>query len=100
MKVLLPYGALIAARMNAELGRHYDVAKLVNACFEPHGHLQARPGWGVISDRWNGLDAHGLSGAPRRRGYAFAMNTFNGLAHLCRWRAMTRDMRTTSANGC
>jgi hypothetical protein len=76
-EVLLPYGALTAARMNAELGRHYDVAKLVNACFEPHGHLQARPGWGVISDGWNGLDAHGLVGSTTDGGgYAFAMNTF------------------------
>jgi hypothetical protein len=76
-EVLLPYGALIAARMNAELGRHYDVPKLVNACFEPHGRLQARPGWGVISDRWNGLDAHGLVGSTTDGGgYAFAMNTF------------------------
>jgi hypothetical protein len=76
-EVLLPYGALIAARMNAERGLHYDVAKLVNACFEPRGQLQARPGWGVISDRWNGLDAHGLVGSTTDgEGYAFAMNTF------------------------
>ena len=76
-EVLLPYGALIAARMNAELGRHYDVAKLVNWCFEPHGRPQARPGWGVISDRWNGLDAYGLVGSTTDGGgYAFAMNTF------------------------
>jgi hypothetical protein len=76
-EVLLPYGALIAARMNAELGRHYDVAKLVNGCFEPHGQPQARPGWGVISDRWNGLDAHGLVGSTTDgEDYAFAMNTF------------------------
>jgi hypothetical protein len=76
-EVLLPYGALIAARMNAELGRHYDVARLVNDCFEPRGRPQARPGWGVISDRWNGLDAHGLVGSTTDgEGYAFAMNTF------------------------
>ncbi len=76
-EVLLPYGALIAARMNAELGSHYNVAKLVNACFEPRGMLQARPGWGVITDRWNGLDAHGLVGSTTDGGgYAFAMNTF------------------------
>ena len=76
-EVLLPYGALSAARINAELGRHYDVAKLVNACFEPRGQLQARPGWGVISDRWDGLDAHGLVGSTTDGGgYAFAMNTF------------------------
>lgn len=76
-EVLLPYGALIAARMNAEQGCHYDVAKLVNACFEPRGKLQARPGWGVITDRWNGLDAFGLVGSTTDGGgYAFAMNTF------------------------
>ncbi len=76
-EVLLPYGALVAARMNAELDRDYDVAKLVNACFEPRGRPQARPGWGVISDRWHGQDAHGLVGsATDGEGYAFAMNTF------------------------
>ena len=76
-EVLLPYGALVAARMNAELGRDYNVAKLVNACFEPRGRPQARPGWGVISDCWNGLDAHGLVGSTTDgEGYAFAMNTF------------------------
>lgn len=76
-EVLLPYGALIAARMNAELGRDYDVAKLVNACFEPRGQPQARPGWGVITDRWNGLDVHGLVGSTTDGGgYAFAMNTY------------------------
>lgn len=82
-EVLLPYGALIAARMNAELGRHYDVAKLVNWCFEPRGRPQARPGWGVISDRWNGLDANGLVGSTTDgEGYAFAMNTFQWVGAL------------------
>ena len=88
-EVLLPYGALAAARMNAELGRHYDVAKLVQDCFDPHGRPQARPGWGVISDRWNGLDAHGLVGSTTDgEGYAFAMNTFQwvgALAPLARY---------------
>ena len=88
-EVLLPYGALAAARMNAELGRHYDVARLVQGCFDPHGRPQARPGWGVISDRWNGLDAHGLVGSTTDgEGYAFAMNTFQwvgALAPLARY---------------
>ena len=88
-EVLLPYGAVTAARMNGELGRNYDVAKLVNACFEPRGRPQARPGWGVISDRWNGLDAHGLVGSTTDGdGYAFAMNTFQwagALAPLARY---------------
>ena len=88
-EVLLPYGAVAAARMNAELGRDYDVEKLVNACFEPRGRPQARPGWGVISDRWNGIDAHGLVGSTTDGdGYAFAMNTFQwagALAPLARY---------------
>ena len=76
-EVLLPYGAFIAARMNAELGGHYDVPKLLNWCFESRPKPQARPGWGVIADRWNGLDAHGLVGSTTDGGgYAFAMNTF------------------------
>jgi len=88
-EVLLPYGALIAARMNAELGDHHDVTRLVNACFYPRGDPQARPGWGVIADRWNGLDAHGLVGSTTDGdGYAFAMNTFEwvgALAPLARY---------------
>jgi hypothetical protein len=76
-EVLLPYGALAAARMNAETGSHYDVGKLVNQCFEPRGRPQARPGWGVISDRWQNCDVHGLVGSTTDgNGYAFAMNTF------------------------
>jgi hypothetical protein len=76
-EVLMPYGALTAARMNAELNRKYDVAKLVNTCFEARGRPQARPGWGVLTDRWNGRDAHGLIGSTTDGGgYAFAMNTY------------------------
>ncbi len=76
-EVLLPYGALTAARMNAELDRHYDVTRLMNACFEARQRPQARPGWGVLADRWNGTDAHGLVGSTTDgEGYAFAMNTY------------------------
>ena len=76
-EVLLPYGALAAVRMNCEEGRAYDVGKILNECFDPHPAPQARPGWGVISDRWNGLDASGLVGSTTDGdGYAFAMNTF------------------------
>ena len=75
--------------MNAELDRHYDVPKLLNWCFEARPKPQARPGWGVIADRWNGLDAHGLVGSTTDGGgYAFAMNTFQwagALAPLARY---------------
>ena len=88
-EVLLPYAALTAVRMNADLGRHYNVPKLVNWCFEPRPKPQARPNWGVITDTWNGLDVHGLVGsATDGGGYAFAMNTFQyagTLAPLARY---------------
>jgi len=73
-EVLLPYGTLVAARMNAELGRDYDVHKLLNWCF---GLSDCRGGWGVIASTWHGYDCHGLLGSvDNRGGYAFAMNTF------------------------
>jgi len=76
-EVLLPYAALTAARMNAELGSNYDAGKLVNWCFEPRPSPQARPNWGVITGSWSGLDVHGLVGSVTDGGgYAFAMNTF------------------------
>jgi hypothetical protein len=94
-EILLPYGAYTAARMNAELGRHYDVAKLLNWCFE--GDSACRPGWGIIAERWGDYDCHGLCGSltdwgqrwdreqdnasPSYKedmsGYAFAANTFS-----------------------
>ena len=79
-EVLLPFGAYTAARMNAETGCTYDVAKLVTWCFD---RSDARPDWMVIADRWLGHDCHGLAGAvnrpphrPAGGGYAFTMNTF------------------------
>jgi hypothetical protein len=76
-EVLLPYSVIAAVRMNCEQDRSYDVQKLINACFDPHAAPQARPGWGVICDRWSGLDAYGLVGSTTDGdGYAFAMNTF------------------------
>jgi hypothetical protein len=76
-ELLLPYGAFVATRMNAELGRTYDVAKLLNGCFEPGDRRSARWGWGVIADRFGDYDCHGLVGSVTDTdGYAFAMNTF------------------------
>jgi hypothetical protein len=75
--------------MNAELGSNYDVAKLVNWCFDPGPRPQARPNWGVITGTWNGLDVDGLVGsATDGGGYAFAMNSFQyagTLAPLARY---------------
>ena len=72
---LLPYGVYIAARMNAELGKNYDVEKFFNWCFEPTSYY--RWGWGVCAENWGGYDCHGLVGSVTDGGgYVFTMNTF------------------------
>ncbi len=99
-ELLLPYGALAAARCNRLHGTRYDVARLLAWCFD--GDSAARPGWGVIAERWGDFDCHGLVGSltdygqrwdlleanasqeidPHRSGYAFAGNTFSMAAPL------------------
>lgn len=74
----LPYGALAAARMNAELGTRYDVAKLVNWAFE-QGPLR---GWGSVVGTWGGYDASGLIGETAGEDYAFVLNGFQQAAAL------------------
>jgi len=76
----LPYGAFVAARMNAELGTHYNVEKMINWCFD-RGAVRD---WGVIVGKWNGSDVSGLIGEANNAGndYAFAMNGFQQAAAL------------------
>ena len=77
-EVLMPFGAGTAARMNAELGRHYDTGKLVNWCFA--GDTPARGGdWGAVVGRWGEYDVSGLIGDRQR---VFAMNTFDTASAL------------------
>jgi hypothetical protein len=80
-EVLLPFGAILAARMNAEQGCNFSLPRLLDWCFD--GSSACRPGWGVIADRWGGYDVHGLQGSVTDGGgYAFAMNTFELVAAL------------------
>lgn len=76
----LPYGALTAARMNAELGTGYNMEKLVGWCFS-RGNLR---GWGSIVGSWDGKDVSGLIGEANDQGddYAFLMNGFQQAAAL------------------
>lgn len=76
----LPYGTLIAAKMNAELGTTYNVEKMVNWSFN-RGPLR---GWGTIVGNWNGADVSGLIGEANDGGndYAFVMNGFQQAAAL------------------
>ena len=68
----LPYGTLIAAKMNAELGTDYDIEKMVNWSFNK-GELR---NWGTIVGNWGGFDVSGLVGEANDAGndYAFQMN--------------------------
>ncbi len=78
-ELLLIYGTYLAARINAELGRSYDLNKLINWCFDPSDARVGwgRPDWGIIAENWAGLDAYGLQGSVTDSGgYAFAMNTY------------------------
>ena len=73
-EVLLPFGTLAAARLNAEQGCDYDVDRFLNWCF---GISDCRGGWGVTVGHWGGYDCDGLlASIDNRGGYAFAMNTF------------------------
>jgi len=79
-EIQLPYGALAAAKMNAELGSDYDVGKILNWVFD-RGPLR---GWGTITGSWNGNDVSGLVGEANEAGddYAFVMNGFQQAAAL------------------
>ena len=74
-EVLMPFGAYVAARMNAEHNTDYDVSRWINwTCDGAAG----REGWGILVGHWNGYDISGLQGSLiHNKGYAFLMNTFD-----------------------
>lgn len=76
-EIFMPYGAYVAAALNAEHGTEYDVTKILNWTFEGCTSEDGRTGWGVISERWGDYDVHGLQGSiTDKGGYAFLMNSF------------------------
>ncbi len=79
-EVLLPLGAYLAARMNAEKGTDYDVEKLVNWCFDASNPRR----WGASAGQWGSVDGSGLIGSvvSEPGDYAFAMNTFEPASSL------------------
>lgn len=77
-EILMPFGALTAARMNAEEGTNYDVMKILDWTFDGCSAEDGRTGWGILSDRWGDYDIHGLQGSlTHEGGYGFLMNTFD-----------------------
>lgn len=76
-EILLPFGAYLSARMNAEEGRRYNTEKLVNWCFDIDA-MSARPGIGVAAGKWGKTNVDGLYHVyGDRQFYAFTMNTFS-----------------------
>lgn len=70
---ILPYGAYISARMNAELGSSHQTEKFVNWVLDGDNPRK----WGVTSGGWGAPDCAGLAGSVYSgHEYAFAMNTF------------------------
>jgi hypothetical protein len=77
-EVLMPFGALVAAKLNAEHGTSYDVKKILEWTFEGCKAADGRTGWGVVAERWGDYDVHGLQGSiTDGGGYAFLMNSFD-----------------------
>lgn len=51
---MAPYGIYIAARMNAELGKQFDIHRMINWLFGPDS--VNRPNWRIMADKWDGID--------------------------------------------
>jgi hypothetical protein len=80
-EVLMPFGALMAARINAEQGKDYDVKKMLGWSFD--GTPTCREGWGVLVGNWNGFDISGIVGSTvDHGGYGFLMNTYDAAIPL------------------
>lgn len=75
-ELLMPFGAYLSARINAEQGTHYDTDKMLGWSFD--GTAVCREGWGVLVGNWNGFDISGTVGSTvDRGGYGFLMNTYD-----------------------
>ena len=75
-ELLMPFGAYLAARINAELETKYDMNKLLAWSFD--GTAICREGWGVLVGNWNGIDISGIVGSTvDHGGYGFLMNTYD-----------------------
>ena len=75
-ELLMPFGAYLAARINAEQGKNYDIQKMLGWTFD--GTPVCREGWGVLTGNWNGVDISGIVGSTvDHGGYGFLMNTYD-----------------------
>ncbi len=75
-ELLMPFGAYLSARINAEEGSKYEVNKMLDWTFD--GTAVCREGWGVLVGNWNGFDISGIVGSTvDHGGYGFLMNTYD-----------------------
>ncbi|RZK12717.1 MAG: hypothetical protein EOO46_02045, partial [Flavobacterium sp.] len=75
-ELLMPFGAYLSARINAEEGKSYDTAKMLDWTFD--GTAICREGWGFLVGNWNGYDISGTVGSTvHNGGYGFLMNTYD-----------------------
>jgi len=75
-ELLMPFGAYLAARINAEQNKRYDMNKMLAWSFD--GTAICREGWGVLIGNWNGFDISGIVGSTvDHGGYGFLMNTYD-----------------------
>ncbi len=75
-EMFMPFGAYVAARLNAEQNGDYEVQKFMDWTFD--GDAVGREGWGVIVGNWGGYDVSGIAGSTvHNGGYGFLMNTFD-----------------------
>jgi len=75
-ELLMPFGAYLAARINAEQAKDYDINKMLDWSFD--GTAICREGWGVLVGNWNGFDISGIVGSTvDHGGYGFLMNTYD-----------------------
>lgn len=75
-ELLMPFGAYLSARINAEEGKKYDTAKMLDWTFD--GTAICREGWGFLVGNWNGFDISGTVGSTvHNGGYGFLMNTYD-----------------------
>ncbi|WP_240911265.1 hypothetical protein [Yeosuana marina] len=77
-EILMPFGAYVAARLNAEEGTNYDYSKILDWTF--NGTPECREGWGVLVGNWNGYDVSGIVGSTvDHGGFGFLMNTYDSM---------------------
>ena len=75
-ELLMPFGAYLSARINAEEGKSYNTAKMLDWTFD--GTAICREGWGFLVGNWNGYDISGTVGSTvHNGGYGFLMNTYD-----------------------